>query len=177
MTEQDDLLSRVAARARQESGAALTPATPEQIKEAETSLGFSLPPLLARLYQEVGNGGFGPDYQLLPLIASEGQTAVSTYHAEQAPHQWPTGVLPILHWGCAMYAAVDCTVPQAPVLLFEPNVIAEDNWSDAWFLDADNLSHWLRTWLSGKAWYLDEEMTGEGYSAPQPWPQAKHRLT
>ncbi|RKS76041.1 SMI1/KNR4 family protein SUKH-1 [Actinomadura pelletieri DSM 43383] len=177
MTDEDELLRQVRAHAMEESDDTLSPATREEIEEAETLLGFSLPPLLARLYQEVGNGGFGPDSQLLPLIAAEGPTAVSTYHAEQKPHRWPSGVLPILDWGCAMYAAVDCTDPQAPVLLFEPNVVAGGNWSDAWFQDADTLSDWLRTWLSGEAWYMEEAMTDEDYSDPRPWPQAKQRLT
>ncbi len=45
------------------------------------------------------------------------------------PH-WPRGVLPILDWGCAMYAAVDCLQPHAPILLFEPNAV-EENWPKA----------------------------------------------
>jgi len=30
-------------------------------------MGFALPPLLERLYSEVGNGGFGPGYELCGL--------------------------------------------------------------------------------------------------------------
>ncbi|MEU8804331.1 SMI1/KNR4 family protein [Spirillospora sp. NPDC048819] len=176
MTDQDVLLSQVAARAMQESGGAICCATGEQIIEAETLLGFSVPPLLSRLYQEVGNGGFGPDYQLLQLIAPEGRTAVSTYHAERTPRRWPEGVLPILDWGCAMYAAVDCTDPQAPVLLFEPNAV-DDDWSNAWFEDAVSLSDWLHTWLSGTGWYTEEIMMSDDFSEPRPWPQVKQRLS
>jgi hypothetical protein len=39
---------------------ALAAATAEMIEEAEAVTGFRLPPLLRRLYLEVGNGGFGP---------------------------------------------------------------------------------------------------------------------
>ncbi|GAA2729616.1 SMI1/KNR4 family protein [Actinocorallia aurantiaca] len=175
MTDHDELLRRVAERAVQESGGTLPRATAEQIKEAEAALGFPLPPLLSRLYQEVGNGGFGPEYQLLPLIG-EGRTAVSDYQAEHVPGQWPTGVLPILDWGCAMYAAVDCTDARAPVLLFEPNAV-EDDWSAAWFQDADSLSDWLQAWLSGTGWYEEEATMSENPPEPQPWPQAEQRLS
>jgi SMI1 / KNR4 family (SUKH-1) len=169
------LLRQVAERAVQESGGALPCATAEQVEEAEAALGFPLPSLLSRLYQEVGNGGFGPEYQLLPLIGAEGRTAVSAYQAEHARDRWPTGVLPVLDWGCAMYAAVDCTDVQAPILLFEPNAV-EDDWSNAWFQDADSLSDWLQAWLSGSGWYEEDVMMNEDFPEPQPWPQAKQRL-
>ena len=42
-------------------------ATPAMIEAAEASLGFTLPPLLTRIYSEVANGGFGPDYGLIGL--------------------------------------------------------------------------------------------------------------
>ncbi|MBO2460613.1 SMI1/KNR4 family protein [Actinomadura violacea] len=149
-------------------------ATSEQIKEAEAALGVPLPPLLSRLYREIGNGGFGPDYQLLPLTGSPSCTAA--YEAERATGHWPAGVLPILDWGCGMYAAVDCTVPQAPVLLFEPNAVADD-WTHAWFQDAESLSAWLETWLSGTAWYEEEAAMSEDFTGPQPWPEAERRLS
>jgi hypothetical protein len=111
VTNHDGLLSRVAERAMQEAERDLSCATQEQVSEAEAMLGFPLPPLLARLYREVGNGGFGPDYQLFPLIGPEGRTAVSVYQGELSPGRWPAGILPVLDWGCGMYAAVDCTDP------------------------------------------------------------------
>jgi hypothetical protein len=38
------------------------PATWAQVEAAEAALGFLIPQLLRRLYAEVGNGGFGPNY-------------------------------------------------------------------------------------------------------------------
>jgi hypothetical protein len=52
------------------------PATDEQIAQTEHELGFELPPLLRMLYQELGNGGFGPGYGLLG--ASGGHPAESS---------------------------------------------------------------------------------------------------
>jgi hypothetical protein len=40
------------------------PASVAEVDAAEATLGFAIPPLLRRLYTEVGNGGFGPDYGL-----------------------------------------------------------------------------------------------------------------
>ena len=63
------------------------------------------------------------------------------------------GVLPISHWGCAMYACVDCRSPEAPVLLFEPNA---DVAAHAWYVDGPSLADWLRAWLDGTGWYEEE---------------------
>ncbi|MBW8485078.1 SMI1/KNR4 family protein [Actinomadura parmotrematis] len=175
MNDHDELVRRVAERAGEEAGAALVPATAGQVAEAEAALGFPLPPLLARLYREVGDGGFGPEYRLLPLIDGAGPTAVGTYREKRAPGRWPAGVLPILTWGCAMYAAVDCTDPAAPVLLFEPSAVTDD-WEHAWFLDAGDLADWLRTWLADAGWYEEEIMEDPSFVGPQPWPDAARRL-
>ncbi|MET9936161.1 SMI1/KNR4 family protein, partial [Streptomyces sp. NPDC006324] len=119
-----DLVLRVAAKAGATSTALPAAATAEEVAEAEATLGFALPPLLTRLYQEVANGGYGPDYQLLPLMGP-GRTALSEYRSERSASAgggtpyWPAGVLPILDWGCGMYAAVDCHGETATVLLFE----------------------------------------------------------
>src|SRR5688572_7984728 len=45
----------------------LRPAPRSAVEEAEALAGAPLPPLLRRLYLEVGNGGFGPGYALLGL--------------------------------------------------------------------------------------------------------------
>lgn len=41
------------------------PATEEQLRETEVTLGFSLPAGLRALYAEVANGGFGPGYGII----------------------------------------------------------------------------------------------------------------
>ncbi len=134
MTEIEQLLARVADKARNTRPWGWA-SLPEPVDEAtparaEAALGFSLPPLLAELYLRMGDGGFGPEYGLLPLLDSppSGEpAAVSQYLANREEGlkdpdwPWPEGVLPISHWGCAMYACVDCRSPQAAVLLFEPD--------------------------------------------------------
>ncbi|MFJ7020556.1 SMI1/KNR4 family protein [Streptomyces sp. NPDC101117] len=163
MTENEQLLTRVASEARNARPWGW-PSLPEPVNaatvtRAEAALGFSLPPLLADLYLRIGDGGFGPEYGLLPLLdnppAGE-PAAVPQYLANREAARrnpdwpWPEGVLPISHWGCAMYACVDCRSPEAPVLLFEPNA---DDAAHAWYVDAPSLADWLRAWLDGTGWY------------------------
>ncbi|WP_405726662.1 SMI1/KNR4 family protein [Streptomyces sp. NBC_01537] len=176
MNDLSELLLRVRDRAEREAGA-LAPSVSEQdIADAEHALGFSLPPLLRLLYLQVANGGFGPEYTLLPLVG-DGRTAVSEYGPLQNARSeyWPRGVLPILDWGCGMYAAVDCLAPDAPVLLFEPNA-GPDDWADAWFLDSPSVAQWLTSWLDGTGWWEEEVMMAEDGPQPTPWPDAARRL-
>ena len=176
MNNLSELLLRVRDRAEQETGV-LAPSVSEQnMADAEQVLGFSLPPLLRLLYLQVANGGFGPECNLLPLVG-DGRTAVSEYGLLQNARSeyWPRGVLPILDWGCGMYAAVDCLAPDAPVLLFEPNA-GPDDWADAWFLDSPSVAQWLTSWLDGTDWWEEEVMMAEDGPQPTPWLDAARRL-
>ncbi|NRQ36305.1 SMI1/KNR4 family protein [Nonomuraea sp. NN258] len=178
MTQMDDLLRRVRLKAIETAERLPPPATAAEVAQAESVLGFRLPPPLARLYREVANGGFGPDYQFLPL-SGEGRTAVTDYREERRTAEsdgvahWPAAVLPILDWGCGMYAAVDCRSTEGTVLLFEPNGV-DDEWHHAWYVDAETLAGWLETWLSETGWY--EEDTDEDGEI-RPWEPARQRLS
>ncbi|MEU4536731.1 SMI1/KNR4 family protein [Streptosporangium sp. NPDC023825] len=177
MTDTDDLLRQVSAKASATTEHLPPPATAEEVAQAERALGLRLPPVLTRLYREVANGGFGPDYQLLPLVG-EGRTAVNDYREERGSLDsdggayWPADVLPILDWGCGMYAAVDCRSPQGVVLLFDPNGASGD-WHDSWYVDSESLTGWLETWLSGTGWY-EEDTDDDGEM--RPWKSARQRL-
>jgi hypothetical protein len=163
MTESEQLLTQVEAKARNTHPWGWTslpdPVDTATLTRAEATLGFRLPALLAQLYLRIGDGGFGPEYGLLPLLDSppSGEPAAVTQYLanresgrEDPAWPWPEGVLPISHWGCAMYACVDCRSPQATVLLFEPNAAEADH---AWFVDAPSLTDWLRAWIDGTGWY------------------------
>lgn len=181
MTEIEQLLEKVAEGARNTRPWGW-PSLPEPVDtaavaRAEAILGFPLPALLAALYLRIGDGGFGPEYGLLPLLdgaASGEPAAVPQYLANQKSGRkdpdwpWPEGVLPISHWGCGMYACVDCRHPDGTVLFFEPNADEVDH---AWYIDAPDLATWLRTWLDGAGWY--EESTDDMDMAP--WPEFRIR--
>ncbi|MEU8930551.1 SMI1/KNR4 family protein [Streptomyces sp. NPDC048409] len=167
MTEIEQVLTRVAAQARDSRPwgwpSLPAPVDAATLDRARETLGFPLPPLLAALYEQVGDGGFGPSYGLLPLLdaAPSGEPAAVTqylanreYGRKNPEWPWPEGVLPISHWGCGMYACVDCRTPQATVLLYEPNADAADG---AWFVDAPTLTDWLCVWMDGTGWYEESD--------------------
>ncbi|MFD4371251.1 SMI1/KNR4 family protein [Streptomyces sp. NPDC058486] len=181
MSDVKDLVSRVAARATAESGPLPPAVSGEEVAAAERALGFRLPALLVSLYRDVANGGFGPDYQLLPLTG-EGRTVLAEYasaraeSAEEETPYWPAGVLPVLDWGCGMYAAVDCRGEGGPVLLFDPNPMDDDG-AQAWFFDAPSLEGWLETWLAGRGWYReDADEDGGPVEGPLRWAEAGARI-
>ncbi|MFJ6727913.1 SMI1/KNR4 family protein [Streptomyces sp. NPDC091281] len=182
MTDTDDLLRRVALRAAADADDLPAPVDDARLREAEERLGFALHPLLARLYREVADGGFGPDYRLLPLLGT-GSGVVGEYVARRAASagaehpQWPAGVLPILTWGCGMYAGVDCRSTDGQVLLFEPNPYSGGSWEECWFLDAPGLAGWLETWLAGTGWFEEDAYGRDDVTEPQPWEKAATRLT
>jgi hypothetical protein len=163
----DDLLVRVATRAEQRCAPLPSPVTQPALAAAEKALGFPLHPLLARLYREVGDGGFGPDSRLFALhgpgTGKRGAAPVTAAYASLRAADpadpgwfWPEGVVPVLDWGCGMLACVDCRSSDGTVLLFEPNPVDGD-WADAWFKDADGLAEWLETSLAGRGWYADPD--------------------
>jgi len=182
VTDYTDLLARVAARAHAESddefpGGLPEPLSQARIDEVEQLLGFPLHPLLAALYRQVANGGFGPEYKLFSLIDGPTSEQVLTcYTAERAggagtDWAWPEGVLPILTWGCGMYACVDCRSPEGTVLLFEPNPGDPDL---AWWIDSPSLAAWLDHYVRDTGWWSRVE-AGEDIDELRPWREARPR--
>src|SRR5260370_12941 len=45
------------------------PASPQAIAAAEAMLGFRLPALLRRIYEDVADGGLGPAYGIFPIAS------------------------------------------------------------------------------------------------------------
>lgn len=139
---------------------AYPPTTPAMVSDAEQQLGFLLPPLLRRIYTEIANGGIGPGYGLLGITDGArddlGHTLIDLY---QIYHQsdpddpqwhWPTAVVPICHWGCAIYSCLDCRTSDTPVLIFDPNGHSlGTSWDDAFLPHAVSFEEWLTLWLDG----------------------------
>ena len=132
------------------------PLSAEDILEAERQLGFPLPPLIRRIYSEVGDGAFGPGYGFYGLLEGTDEfpddTVVGLYQSFRRPDpddpswSWPEKLLPLTDWGCAIRSCVDCTDLSLPVLRFDPNsgasrVISPEGYS---------LENWLQAWLDGK---------------------------
>ncbi|MGD8720084.1 MAG: SMI1/KNR4 family protein [Candidatus Zixiibacteriota bacterium] len=146
--------------------------TADVIAAAEKELGFALPPLLKRVYTEIGNGGFGPGYGLNGLSAGldeEGYPASleALYAAlrEEPPQgfsSWPEGFIPLCTWGCAIDSYVDCTDAKYAVSVFNP---------ESHCLDSGNVTATLTT-ADGEVIELDslEELglTSPGASSEKP---------
>lgn len=119
----------------------------------------------------------GPDRRLLPLLGS-GSSVVGEYRARRVASvgvehpEWPEGVVPVLTWGCAMYAGVDCLSEDGQVLLFEPNPYSGGSWEQCWFLYSASLAAWLETWLVGTGWFEEDVFDRDDLVEPQPWAQA-----
>jgi hypothetical protein len=106
-------------------------ATEAALLATEQSIGFALPPLLRRLYQEIANGGFGPGYGLIGVAGGAtddiGQNIADIFADKHSPNfqkwfpNWPAQAIGICHWGCAMYSVVDCSTPAYQMFHFEPN--------------------------------------------------------
>lgn len=106
--------------------------TEEELHEAQSRLGFTIPVFLAEVYLLVGNGGFGPGYGLIGLPggylsgAGDDMSVIELYEEHQMTDpedpswKWPPMLVPICDWGCAIYSCADCTSALGPVITFDP---------------------------------------------------------
>lgn len=127
------------------------PASPAAIAEAESLIGARMPTLLKTLYG-VANGGFGPGYGLLGLrdgfTDDTRRTAVDILR-EIPRGLWsdmPSGLLPLCHWGCAIYTFVHC--PSGRMYGWDPNPVEPEDdvpfFQQEYFIDS-----WVDSWLNG----------------------------
>jgi hypothetical protein len=129
---------------------ALVPASVASIEQAERVIGHRLPGLLRRLYAEVANGGFGPGYGVLGVTGGHhdgGQTALDLY--QRRPEWWASAgatLVPICHWGCAIYSFIDCSTDEGPIWGFDPNPGPVDA---ALFPQGLSFAGWLARWIDG----------------------------
>lgn len=128
------------------------PASPAAIAEAELLVGAPLPESLKQLYG-LANGAFGPGYGLLGLrggFADDmGRTAVDIL--EEVPQEsesgMPPGLLPVCHWGCAIYSFVHC--PSGRMFGWDPNPV-EAGEEVPFFEQEYTIDVWIEAWLNGE---------------------------
>lgn len=148
--------------------AALATAPAAAVEEAESIIGYHFPPLLRRLYLEVGNGGFGPGYGILGLSGGHRDDihrgALDLYRSahDRSSAHWsslPASLLPICSWGCGIYSFVDCSQQQGQMWGWDPNPGPVDK--RALFQQPYTLAEWLGRWvrreLSQPTLVLDED--------------------
>lgn len=83
-----------------------------ELQDLETELGFKFPPLLIRIYTEIGNGGFGPGYGLYSI--SEAKQLYLDFMADPE-NEWEKGTWPLCTWGCLIDSYVDCLDEGCPI--------------------------------------------------------------
>jgi hypothetical protein len=136
------------------------PANSATLDSDEKALGFALPPLLRRIYLEIGNGGFGPGYGLIGISGGtpddSGKTVPAYYRlfrsrrTEDQTWSWPEGLLVICHWGCSIYSCVDCLHPRFRMRVFDPNVhVDHDSWDNSFFEERTSFDDWIGAWADG----------------------------
>ena len=173
MDETDDLIKRIKARVADPSrfvdSAAWVrpipvqtpPANSADVDAAEAAFGFPFPPLLRRLYTEVANGNWGPNYGLYGIptdgAVPGGNDMVGFYLECTAPEpaiespfvEWPLGLVPLISRGYMDVELCDFFQPQYPVFL-----LSGDTWeqhrplAESLTLLASSLAHRREAWLA-----------------------------
>lgn len=149
-TDQSDVVSRPV----------FPPTDAATLERAESLLGRRLPSLLRDLYKQVGDGGFGPGYGLLPLFAAPNDEArecvVDLYlafrsidHSDPA-WRWPADLVPFCDWGCAIRSCIDCSSDAGAIVTFDPNVREPGApMETALSLTHATLRSWCEDWVAG----------------------------
>ncbi len=108
------------------------------VEVTEDRLCVELPLLLKQIYIEIGNGGFGPGYGLLGIRTELGddcyyESLEDSYEymvdtaKDRGFDRWPEKIAPICNWGCDIYSFLDCSQPEHPVVVFNPDTHVLDN--------------------------------------------------
>lgn len=108
-------------------------ATYALIAEAESRLGFLLPPLLRAIYLQIGNGGLCIGPHLMGIFTSriyyKTDDAIEHYfqgYDGTDPRQWIRGMFPLADKGCCAFLYVDCLTPPFPVYLHDIDRIPDE---------------------------------------------------
>jgi SMI1 / KNR4 family (SUKH-1) len=155
------------------------PATPAQIRETETVLGFALPPLLCAIYMSVANGGFGPGQGLtgasggyaygnddryntiegrtapiwatVPLDLAEFEMSIGAPRRYALPlRAWPTRFLHLCYWGCGADFYLDPVSGCVYCVGGGPG-----DYETALDRQENSRADWFETWLRGewRTWF------------------------
>jgi hypothetical protein len=147
------------------------PVSVQQLRLEESRLGFKLPPLLRLLYEEIGNGGFGPGGGLLSIrqiSTTVDQTVATLYHQLLASRtkrggKWQEGVVPFCQWGDFILSCVDLSNAETnydpPIVRFEPNMPEAATYAylgghlfrgAGLIPERERLSDWFMDWISNR---------------------------
>nr|BFD96370.1 hypothetical protein KitaXyl93_77300 [Kitasatospora sp. Xyl93] len=135
------------------------PLTNAEVEQVERQLGYQLPPLLRRIYTEIGDGGFGPEGGLasltprhIPYWHRPDWPCATSLHTRGPKYGRPPSWLFLTGGGCSMQWHVSLIAIDNPVLLWDA-----DGWEPDWGENphdglcyaAPSLRQWLWTWADG----------------------------
>ncbi|MEV8328754.1 hypothetical protein [Kitasatospora sp. NPDC056731] len=146
MTE-DEIIKRLI---EQNAGERPSPAPPEAVSGLEAVVGHPMPPLLRRIYLEVADGGFGRWGGALSLTEYRDEPPVLEAYLgwrEGYGADYPTPVVPLLPWGCAIWSLVDFSTPEGRMWGWDPNGACLRH---SLFPEPFTLSERLTGWLDGR---------------------------
>jgi hypothetical protein len=137
------------------------PASERDVVATEKRIGFNLPHTLREIYSNVANGGFGPGYGVMGVEGGftddMGNTVADLFESyrhsdpEDPTWQWPDRFLPICHWGCVVYSAIDCSGEQSSVYYVDVGVKEPGEPMESIIkLHKPSIEVWLSDWLDGK---------------------------
>ena len=102
----------------------------KEAREFKEKTGIVLPECLIELYNEKGNGGFGPDYGMLGIITGHktdlDDSILSLYQSfcssdpDDPNWAWPRELVPFIHIGCAIHYCIDSSHSASRVIKFDP---------------------------------------------------------
>ncbi|GAA1389484.1 SMI1/KNR4 family protein [Kitasatospora putterlickiae] len=144
----DEIIDRIREQAR--SGGLPLPAPLEAVAELEAAVGHRMPPLLRRIHLEVADGGFGRWDGALSLTEYQDEPPVlEAYLAWREGYgtDYPTPVVPLLTWGCAIWSLVDFGTPEGRMWGWDPHGSCPRH---ALFPEPFTLSERLTGWLDGR---------------------------
>jgi hypothetical protein len=122
------------------------PATRGAVQEAEARMGFPLPPLLAKLWVEVANGGFGPGYGLLGVNnepASPLSMSIPNVYLQwiaDGSLKWRLKIVPICDWGCGIHTGADCSTAAGLIIHLS---------ASGRKLEGYAFAQWMEDWVNG----------------------------
>jgi hypothetical protein len=145
------------------------PVSPGAVEALEREFGIRLPTLVRRLYTEVADGGYGPNWGIHRLWSPPGtdfrrwweqpmsvEAWYRFYQAERETgeppgywEQWPDPSIRFCEVGCSISICIDCTTDAGRVFMDDPNLGVDPR--ECLVPVADTLAEWLVEWLE-KPW-------------------------
>lgn len=151
---EDELVARIRQRAAdQDMRTTMNPRTPvfapaslKVVREIELEMGFKLPPLLVRLYVDVGNGGFGPGYGLYGVkgghVNNVQNLTLETLYLSNREYTWPEQLVDVCDWGCTMASLIDCSKPEGEMVFMGDS-------SPVFMPEGITFAQWMEDWVNG----------------------------